>query len=65
MPDYGSAAYWDERYAADENASFDWCVAGWRGGLATSGTPDGLGLLQVPNVRRSETSSAAVLALIG
>lgn len=41
MPDYGSAAYWDERYAADENASFDWCVAGWRGGLATIGTPDG------------------------
>ena len=24
MPDYGSAAYWDERYSADENATFDW-----------------------------------------
>lgn len=24
MPDYGSAAYWDERYSADENAMFDW-----------------------------------------
>ena len=24
MPDYASAAYWDERYAADETATFDW-----------------------------------------
>lgn len=24
MPDYGSVAYWDERYAGTAGASFDW-----------------------------------------
>ena len=24
MPDYGSSAYWDERYSADDTAVFDW-----------------------------------------
>lgn len=24
MPDYGNPSYWDERYAADDSASFDW-----------------------------------------
>ena len=24
MPNYASRAYWDERYAADDGAEFDW-----------------------------------------
>jgi len=25
-PDYGSASYWDQRYSADPDGSFDWQV---------------------------------------
>jgi hypothetical protein len=24
MPQYGSGSYWDERYSADEHATFEW-----------------------------------------
>lgn len=24
MPDYGNPSFWDERYAADDTATFDW-----------------------------------------
>ena len=28
MPNYASRSYWDERYAADDGAEFDW-YQGW------------------------------------